>query len=545
MKLFNPLRIYKILPSFEQKIFILLTCVGLVGIIGLFGSVYRGMTVEVPAEGGEIVEGVVGHPTNLNPIQAPQTDADHDVRALVHAGLLGVDSKGNLKPELAEKLPEISKDLKTYTVTLKENIFWQDGQPITADDVIYTVSQIQSKENNSYLRNSFKFVKVEKVDERTVTFTLREPVVTFSENLLAGLLPSHLYGQYDNLKPVGAGPYRIEKLVYNGGEKLKVMQLKANQHYKPNVPYIKDFTIKFFDTKEQLAKAYKNRDVKSFGKLSDKSNIIILSSSELFKVDLPQYQAVFLNQDKDSILGNINIRRALRLATDRSQIVKTVYNSQAIAIGGPTVGQITVPPPEQSLGTAKKLLDEEGWIVGENGIREKEEQTLSITIFTNNIDINYRTAELVKEQWQEIGVKTEVQALSNQELFKNIINPREYQALILFENIGHDPDPFPFWHSSQAVESGLNFTMLRNNDIDDVIIQARSTIDKNKRTELYEKFTDLVNEQSPAVFLVQPLYLYIQDSKVKNITFERIVIPAERFANIHKWYIKTGRDFQF
>ncbi len=544
LKLRHVLYTYRLFSAREQKLFILLISLGFVGFLGIAADVYRGVTVLTPDYGGRLIEGVVGRPTNLNPVLPPQNDADLDLRALIHASLLTIDHAGNLQPQLAESLPNVSDDLKTYTIKLKPNLKWQDGKPITAEDVTYTIKNVQNKGTGSYLRYSFKFVKAEPIDDLTIEFKLKDPSAAFSENLLIGLLPQHLNGLYDNLSPLGAGPYKLKKFQYGPDRAITGAELIANEYYQPHRPYISKITLKFYDKAEDLKRAYETGDIKNLGKLANGVNADPNSNSNDLKINLPQYQAVFFNQGKNDILKSLRVRQALTLATDREEIIKNVYGGKAISIGGPVVGDLSVPPPTFSLDTARDLLNQEGWQIREDGWRYKSNRQLQIVLATNEISSNIKAAQILRSQWEQIGVKLEVLPNPNLNFFENVLSPRNYEAVLLFENTGHDPDPYSFWHSSQITDPGLNFAGVRNAEVDKTIIEARSTTDIERRQQLYAKFIDLINSESPAVFLAQPYYLYIADKNIKNIKIDRLVVPQERFSNIHEWYISSGRRFK-
>ena len=540
---FNLTRIshlHKILSPTERKLFIIFMVVGAVGIFGILGNVYVGFTKIKPAPGGKFTEGIVGRPTNLNPLLVPQSDADQDLRALIHAGLLAVNADGSFRPMLAESLPQISEDLKTYTVKLRSDLRWPNNKPITAGDVIYTVKSIQDKDAGSYLRNSFRFVKAEQIDDLTVQFKLREPSVTFSENLLTPIIPENS-SLDNNLRPVGAGPYQIKRYRFNSDRKITAVELAANENFAPHPPYIKRVTLKFFDTKEKLIDAYKNGELDNLGTLESQGLKTIGAISYDLAISLPEYQAVFFNLEKNPILKSLKVRQALTLATNRQELIDG-ENTRS-PIGGPILAEQETNPQEYSLEKANQLLNEEGWLLKDGNVRKKNDQPLSFILTTNDVGLNTNAAEKLKKQWESIGVQVVLRILPNKELIEKIIPPRDYETILLFENMGHDPDPFPFWHSSQTEAPGLNLSVLKNSEIDKIIVDARSTPDPNIRNELYGKFLNLLQAQSPAIFLIQPLYTYIASKEIKGIEINKLIIPSERFSNIQDWYVKSKRTF--
>ena len=542
-KLSNIIYFYQKFSALEQKLFIISICLGLVGLFGLLGNLYFAATIPVPVYGGHLREGIVGRPTNLNPIMPAENDADRDLRALIHSGLIGLDQEGNFRPQLAQSLPNVSEDLKTYTIKLRKNLRWQDGKPITADDVLYTIASAQSKETGM-LRFSYKFVQTEKLDDYTVRFELREPSANFSENLLIGLLPVHLSQSYDNLRPIGAGAYKIKKIKYKNSREIIAVELVANEFYYPHRPFLNRITLKFFNTSEELETAYRNRDIESFGKTADHKNINLRFGDFLQSIKQPQYQAVLFNTDKSEILKSLRVRQALRLATDKQAVIEKIFDNNASLVGAPVVGHISVPPSEYSPEKAGDLLGQDGWQTNADGLRYKNNKPLRIVLATSDILVNIKTAYLLREQWRKVGTDLEIRTYNQQDFFEKALRPREYEAVLIFENSGHDADPYYFWHSSQVADPGLNFAILRSNEVDKTIVEARETRDAEKRKILYQKFISLVNAESPGVFLAQPHYLYVTTG-IQNINISGLSLSHERFANVHEWFIKSGRKFDF
>ncbi|MGE5298072.1 MAG: ABC transporter substrate-binding protein, partial [Acidobacteriaceae bacterium] len=175
-----------------------------------------------PAYGGELTEGILGQPRFINPILAPATNVDSDVSRIFFSRLVKFDQNLNLVPDLAESLPQISADQKSYTFKLRQNLKWDDGKPLRADDIIYTVSLVQNEDYQSPLRTAWSRVRVEKIDDYTLSFKLPDissPFITSIAQL--GILPKHVWenipaGNFPlsdiNLSPVGSGPFSFREI---------------------------------------------------------------------------------------------------------------------------------------------------------------------------------------------------------------------------------------------------------------------------------------------------------------------------------------------
>ena len=125
------------------------------------------------------------------------------------------------------------------------------------------------------------------------------------------------------------------------------------------------------------------------------------------------------------------------------------------------------------------------------------------------------------------------------------LKSKEYDALLYGESVGFTPDPYPFWHSSQAKEDGLNLSGFKNKEADTLLEEARLSVNKEDKKEKYTKFQKILTEEKPAIFLYQPVYSYMVDKSIKGVVISNINKPADRFSNIDDWYIKTKKDFSW
>lgn len=173
----------------------------------------------------------------------------------------------------------------------------------------------------------------------------------------------------------------------------------------------------------------------------------------------------------------------------------------------------------------------------------QETLPLQFTITTIDQPLLFQVANILKSQWEKIGASVEVKTFNILDL-KPLIKDRNYDALLYGEALGILLDPYPFWHSSQKIDPGLNLTGYENKDADKLLKEGRETLDENTKKEKYEQFQDMLIGDSPAVFLYSSDYLYLISDKIKGIETKKIVDPAKRFSNIEEWYIKTRRTWK-
>lgn len=175
---------------------------------------------------------------------------------------------------------------------------------------------------------------------------------------------------------------------------------------------------------------------------------------------------------------------------------------------------------------------------------EKEEITpLEFTLTTVNQAFLESTAEILASQWGKLGIKVKIQTFDSNSptLQSDIIKPREYEALLFGMVLGAIPDPFPFWHSGQKIDPGLNLSIFENKNVDKLLEEARQTLDSDKRKIKLEEAQNLIISDSPAIFLYNPDYFYFVSSEIKGIESDMIVDPSKRFSDIENWYTKTKR----
>lgn len=169
---------------------------------------------------------------------------------------------------------------------------------------------------------------------------------------------------------------------------------------------------------------------------------------------------------------------------------------------------------------------------------------LKISLVTIDQEELSQAADLIKKQWEALGVQLEVKKVSLLSLEQDFWNPRDYESLLFGKIMGLIPDPYPFWHSTQKREPGLNLSLYGNKEADKLLEEARQILDEKERLEKYRIFQDIIIEDAPAVFLYSPDYLYLVSKEIKGIKTKIVADPSKRFIDIENWYIKTKRSWK-
>ncbi|MBU2068386.1 MAG: ABC transporter substrate-binding protein [Patescibacteria group bacterium] len=553
-------RLPKILPFRERWIMRGLFTLILISSVVLLINLYVNKTQILPQIGGDYKEGILGQPRFINPILSQTNDADRDLSQLVYSSLFKYNGQGNLIPDLIEEY-SIEEDNLIYNLTLKKDVLWHDGEPLTANDVIFTIKTIQDPEYKSPLKNNWQSVQVEKIDEFSIRIKLNNVYAPFLHNLTVGILPKHLWAgisatnfplaQY-NLKPIGSGPYQFKEFKKNDDGQVKSMEFIRNEnYYLGDGPYIKNISILFYENQTDLIKAYQKRQINGLSFLSSSNQSNLRNNVQIHQIDLPIYYAVFFNQTKNKALADKTVRLALSYATNKQEIIEKVLTNQGQIVDSPLLKNWpgyseNIKIYDFALEHAQNILEEAGWKdEDEDNIREKtinnQETKLEFDLVASNWPEFQQTAEILKEQWEKIGAQINLIIIEATDIQQEYLRPRDYQALLFGEVLSAQPDPFAFWHSTQKKDPGLNIAFYENSKVDKLLEEARQTTDQEEQNEKYAKFQELLIDDAPAVFLYSPTYLYPVNKKVRGIEIGKLAQPSYRFSQIENWFIRIDR----
>ncbi|HEY4495994.1 MAG TPA: peptide ABC transporter substrate-binding protein [Candidatus Paceibacterota bacterium] len=516
--------------------------------------------VEIPASGGGLIEGEVGSVGMINPLLAI-SDADRDLTAVIYSGLLKSTPLGALVGDLAKDWV-VSEDGLQYTFTLKNDIFFHDGAPLTVDDVLFTIQKAQDPSLKSPKRANWEGVTAEKIGVNQIKFTLKQPYSSFLENATLGILPKHLWKDIDseqfsfsqyNVVPIGSGPFEVSAVKKNSGGLPTAYELKSFKKYALGRPLLNKLTFKFFNSEETLLAAFNKGEIESMSAIAPTTaETLKMSNIRVEQTPLPRIFALFFNQNQVAIFANLEVRKALALTVDRSKIVDEVLGGYGTEIFGPLPPGILPETVTQdnsvatnTVAIAESLLIKNGWKKNNEGIFEKKSKketlTLAFTITTSSAPELKKTAEILKANWTKIGANVSVIVFDPGELNQTIIRPRKYDALLFGEIIGRDPDLFAFWHSSQRNDPGLNIALYTNIKADKFLEEVRTIADQNERLQKYMAFSEEIKKDVPAIFLYSPDFMYVLPKKIKSFVFGRLTTPSDRFAAIHQWYTETDK----
>ncbi len=550
----------KYLPSFlnrkEKREILILGGLSIVLILILIVRLYSDKFIDQPAIGGSYAEGIIGQPAYVNPLFAKSSDIDSDIARIIFSGLLATDKNLDLKDDLAEN-HKISEDHKTYKFTLRDNIFWHDGQPLTVDDVVFTYQTIQDKQLSSSYYNNFKNISIKKLDSKTIEFSAKQLSDLALNYFTVGIIPKHIWGnipkdkylQADyNLKPIGSGPYKFKLLTKDADGMISSYVLESNEKFYLKSPYLNKINFQFFKNYDEAVAAIRTKKIDgvNYSPKNLKERTANLSFLNVYPLKIPYYTSLFLNPRANNFIESKTIRKVLAYTTPKQNIIDEVLRGEGQIIDGPILPdsfgfkEDIVKYPYDS-AKAEEILKNAGYIKNNDGFWEKDWKILEISITTAQQPDLQKTAEIIQSAWQNFGIRTKAIAMPTNLVQKEIIKPRNYQILLYGIITGFHQDPYNIWHSSQISDPGINLSVFSNKRVDELLEKARVYPQEDIRKKKYFEFQDIIAEEIPAIFLYSSPYTYLVNKKIKGFSVEKINVPADRFNNIAEWYIKTKK----
>ena len=546
-----------------QILVVVLTLV-IVGVLLLTQQPGHHGSAPQPITGGIYTEALIGSLSRLNPLIDQNNPPDRDIDRLIFSSLIKFDAGGMPIPDLADPWG-VSQDGKIYNIPIRPDAVWHDGQPVTTDDVIFTLDLIKS--DSSFfpqdVRDMWKQIQINKPDDKTIQFVLPEPFAPFLDYLTFGVLPKHLLETTSpdqiaaspfNLAPVGTGPYRFERLIVENGQ-VKGVELRAFDKYYGKKPYIEQVIFRYYPSSAAGLEAYHQGQVLGISEIAPDvlPQTLADPNMSIYTGRLPELSLVLFNLNNPEVpfFQDANLRRALLMALNRQMIVSKILQGQAIPADSPLfpntwayydkIEHVDFFPED-----AIALLKNNGYKIpasGENVRVNKDGKSLEFTLIHPDDALHTAIAQLIQKNWAAVGVKVTLEALPYDTLFNNRLTPRKYQAALVDLNLARspDPDPYPFWHQSE-VTGGQNYSQWDNRDASEYLEQARINPDITVRTRLYRNFQVVFARELPALPLYFPVYNYGVARQVFGVQMPALFDPSDRFQTISNWYLVTSRN---
>lgn len=508
---------------------------------------------KTPAEGGSYVEGVAGEPSLINPLYATGNTVDADLSRLIFSGLVKLGPKGGVQPDLAD-LPTVTQDGLKYIFELRDDLFWQDGQPLDADDVVFTITLIKDPgfDGDPVLADLFQNVDVEASGSKTVIMTLEEPFAPFlARAATVGILPQHLLSAVSaaalrespfNRQPVGSGPFRLAELSQSSA------RLEPFGSAQGGRPFLDSLELRFFRDDSALLNAFLNGDVDGalFRPGIDPSALQVIDGEEQWVrrvLHTTTYSLVYLNNVEPPFDDRF-VREALQSGLDRDMLSERVLQSQALPLDSPIVRDLWayVGDPDAYAYDpvrASALLEVAGWQL-EDGVLMNAGEPLTFTLSVSDDPLQVAVAEELARQWGQLGIQVDLSVSSVSDFVDNVLLKRAFDAALVTVDPGPDPDPYPLWHSSQAFGEGRNLSSFSNLEVDRLLENGRQTTSNGERADAYRQFQEIFAEEHPAVLLYTSTYQYVVPADLKGLSPGLLIGLSSRFNDVSKWFIESG-----
>ena len=527
-------------------------------------------------------EGVLGRPVSVSPLSA-RTQADRDLVALVYSGLVRNGPAGTIVPDLAEHWT-VDGTGAVWTFQLRDDARWHDGQPVTAEDVVFTIHVLQDAGYTGPAAGSWREVTVEAVGTRTVIFTLAPPLGGFLQaatqpivpaHLLAGIpvdeLPDHPFGR----QPVGSGPFAVTSLTNDTAELVPAITVlpepdpsagespratdslstpgPADRPSRP-IPYLAGMDFRFFDDPDALAAAYRQGGLDAASGLSPglTRELAVARDSRALRYPGSTLTAVLFNlRPGHPEFASPAVRTGLLAAIDRQQLITEAFAMAAVAATSPIPPTAAMfdpsadPPVRYDPAAAEAALRKVAWTRAADGWHlPKAAIPLAIELLSPDEASNpaaFASAEAVARDWSALGLTVTHVPLAPGEFVTGRLATGKFSAAVADVTVGLDPDLYPLLASSQTVTGGSNVIGLQDQGLDALLVAARGPGVEAVRMAAY---ANLQKRLATGRFVL-PI-AFADESIVVRDTLEgpairQVAGPADRFWDVLTWRLAADR----
>ncbi|MGN7386107.1 ABC transporter substrate-binding protein [Sporosarcina sp. SAFN-015] len=472
----------------------------------------------------------------LNPL-LEETNLD----ALLFRGLFRFDENNVPKEDIAESFT-MTDDKLTYTFKLREDIRFHDGEPLTADDVIFTIESVLDDKNSSFLKSDFNEVEsLKKIDDYEFELKLKHPFTPILDKLTLPILPKHAFDGVDmrtadfNSHPIGAGPYQFDR--WDRGNSLT---LKAYEQFYGTKPSIEKVIFKFIPDSNVRALQLASGEVDialldpvQVGELEKRDYV------KIYNIDTADYRGILFNMQND-VWQDVRVRQAFSYAIDRAQIVKGILKGYGKVAYSPLQKHAfhneNIEKYSFDIAHAESLLDEAGWKKSEDGFRYRDGKKLSFTITAPASDaVRVNMANYVAEGFKSIGADVNVAALD-----WSAITIEETDAFMIGWGSPYDADhhTYSLFHSSESslTGSGYNYGSYSNKKVDALLEKGRLSMDEQERKTSYMDFQEELANDPAFAFIAYVNAVYGIHGNIEGVKERTLGHHGSGFLwNVEEW----------
>ncbi len=498
----------------------------------------------VPAYGDAFIDSSIGDASTLIPILASDS-ASHGVASLIYNGLVKYDKNLTLIGDLAESW-DIRNDGLTIRFHLRKGVYWHDGYPFTARDVLFTYQTMcDPKTPTAYADPFLQVQNAQIIDDFTFEVTYKKPFAPALESWAISILPEHLLQGKDIVKsdlarhPIGTGPYVFKR--WETGAKIV---LQSNHAYFEGRPYIDTYVYRVIPDSATMFLELRSGTI-------DRMGLTPLqyqrqTNSAYFKNNFTKYRYISFSYTylgfnlQNPLFQDVRVRQAISYAINKQELIDIVLLGLGQIATGPykpgtwayneRVRQYPYNPAK-----ARALLAQAGWNDSNgDGVLDRAGRPFQFTILTNIGNAQRaKCAEIIQYRLQQIGITVKIRIIEWASFINQFINQRRFDAVILGWTIAQDPDLYDIWHSSKTKPEELNFVSYQNQEVDTLLEKGRHTFNVDERKKCYFRIQEILAEEQPYTFLFIPDALPIISSRFQGIEPAPIGIDY----NFIKWYV--------
>ena len=527
-------------------------------------------------------EGVLGRPMSVSPLSA-RTQADRDLVALVFSGLVRNGPNGTLVPDLAEHW-SVDSTGKTWTFQLRDDASWHDGEPVTADDVAFTIRMLQDKAYTGPAAQSWNEVTVGTKGLRTVIFTLATPLGGFLQLATQPIAPAHLLADIPvaelpttpfGRQPIGSGPFAVASLDDDHAKLIPAatMLQAASPTAEPPavatdslatpvatprpsrpIPYLAAMEFTFFEDPAALADAFRAGGLDAASGLAPALTRDLAREPGTRSLNYPgaTMTAVLFNlRPGHPEFASPAVRTALLQGIDRVQLASDAFAAAAAVSSGPIppasamFDPVADPPVAFDPAAAKAGLKKAGWTKARDGWRlPKVKSPIAIELVSPDQASNpaaYAAAQAVARDWTSLGLAVTHVPLAPADFVTGRLAAGKFQVAVGDVTVGLDPDLYPLLASSQTLTGGSNVIGLQDPALDALLVTARGSGSEASRLAAYSALQKALAKGRyllPLAFADESIV--VRDT-LQGPTVRQVADPADRFWDVLTWRLAAGR----
>ena len=526
------------LDTWERRVIGAAGTIALIAFGGIIFSIWSIGTIKKPTTGGTIQEVLVGTPQFINPIFAA-SDADRTLTNTIFLPLC--DSFERDIPKLAAHC-EITDD-KRAVITLTSGRVWEDGEPVTVDDVKFTLETMQNPATQSPWEGLARRLVIGTDSNGALIINTKQPTPELRTLLSLGIIPKHVWAGIEpaklrssalNTKPVGNGAYKLDQLLTDRDGIVQNITLAASETFTPRRAYIDTLDFRIVDDESSARELFRTRQIDSIF-LYDPTNLDELVKRDVHHNEIVSTAVVSLlfNPVHNQLLRKQDFRMALALTIDRSMLVKKILAGSGVPTRAPfplsMLREPSAQEPEENSAMARELFKK---VLGTN-----TSTTLQLGVPLNP---EYEAvAENIRATLAPYNINVQTGIIDSVNGNDNLLSM--YDMVLLGQDYGPIGNPAPFWHSSASGSGGGNYARYQVKEVDSLLENLSTESTPATRTKLLDKITARLVTDVPAVFLYQPVYNYYTAGKIQNVILPNGADATERFEKSFDWYLKTTR----